>query len=84
MKLTTITRLKNGQYVTTVPKAWIEEASLEGYRGLNWIWEASDDGTVIVKAFKFGCPEGYIDKNTGEWHSCLLDEGHEEEHEYTE
>jgi hypothetical protein len=41
MKLTTITRMKNGQYLTTVPKAWLKAASLEGYSGLIAFLESS-------------------------------------------
>ena len=82
MKTTRLIRMKNGQCITTVPKAWLEEAELLGYTGLKWVWEASGEGTVIVKAIQFRCQHDYTDKDTGKWYQCLLEEGHKEWHEY--
>ena len=82
MKYTRITRTKNGQYITTIPKAWLEEVSFESAKLLKWVWEASNEGTVIVKAIKARCQHDYTDKETGKWYQCRLEEGHKKWHEY--
>ena len=80
MKLTTITKMKNGQYITTVPKAWLKEASLLDHSLIEWTWEDNEDGVVVVRAVDYRCQHVFTAKNVS--YRCTLGKGHKEWHEY--
>ncbi len=80
MKDTKLMRMKNGQYLTTVPKAWLKAASLLEHGWLNWTWEDSEDGAVLVRAVDYRCKHVFTAKNVS--YHCTLGKGHKEWHEY--
>ena len=73
--------MKNGQYLTTVPKAWLKHSSLFEYGLLEWYWEDSKKGTVLVTALKYRCNGVFVD-DEGTEHECILDDGHKRGHKY--
>ena len=82
MKTTSITKTKNGQYLTTVPKAWLKSASNYEYWYLEWSWEWVDnrEGLAVVKLIDSRCDD--ILSEDGVNYQCTLEHGHKEEHEY--
>lgn len=72
--------MKNGQYLTTVPKAWLDLYELSGNDKLEWDWDASKEGTVKVGLLDLRCKHMF--SNGGKDYRCLLKDGHSEWHQY--
>ena len=80
MKDTKLIRMKNGQYLTTVPKAWLKATSLLEHGWLKWTWEDSEEGAVVVRAVDYRCQHVFTAKNAS--YRCTLGKGHKEWHAY--
>lgn len=73
--------MKNGQCITTVPKAWLSGRSLTNYDLLEWDWDKTTKKTVTVRAYMYRCQHVYTHTN-GTHYQCLLVKGHTEWHTY--